>query len=82
MPTTDHIIIEIQNSAISAQDLSLSKSKIALARRAIPYSSPLQRKQRSSSSRLAADKKFGRIIKTTESILTETSTNFLARQGR
>jgi hypothetical protein len=36
VPPTDRIIIEIQNSAISAQDLPLSKGKIAFARRAIP----------------------------------------------
>ena len=59
---------------ILAQDLPLSKSKIAFARRAIPYSSRWRRKHRSSSSRLAVDKKFGWIIYKTESIATKTST--------
>ena len=40
-----------------------------------------RRKQRSSSSRLAAAKKFGRMINKTESIATKTSTNSLVIQG-
>ena len=62
-----------KNSAISAQDLPLSKSKIVFARGAILYSSRWRRKHCSSSSRLAADKKFVWIIYKIDALATNTS---------
>ena len=74
------IIIKMQNSVTFAQDLPFL-GKFALVRCAIPYPSRWRRKQRSSSSWLEIDKKFGQIIKKSESLAIKTSTNSSNIQG-